>query len=277
MKFSGDVDIASKGESDQNQSGMQTHAETAFHHSAGVIPDDWVSDSNGSGHSTSSFVLPPASTAKERGFPDVTLILNKNRSGIKSSSGSAVVERSSQRMEWKGNTSPGSGYVHGNGCLPAEMGSMMWRFAIRRAVDQQGAVHAHKLPGTLGGSVCSENIRQADPEPPHSPANGQHSHCGVCQQNRGHTLKHPIEHGVQPLAVVPSEGHHTVCRAPSEGHHTVCRAPSEGHHCLESTFRGASHCLQSTSQEFTTRQQMLNPEPYTPQPNGNCFLQYSGG
>ena len=29
-----------------------------------------------------------------------------------------------------------------------------------------------------------------------------------------HTVKHPIENGMQPLAVVPSEGHHTVCRVP---------------------------------------------------------------
>ena len=56
-KFSGDVHIASKGESDQNQSGMQSHAESAFHHSAGIISDGWASDSNSSGHSTSSFVF----------------------------------------------------------------------------------------------------------------------------------------------------------------------------------------------------------------------------
>ena len=28
---------------------------------------------------------------------------------------------------------------------------------------------------------------------------------------------------------------------------------------------------------FATKQQIPNPEPFTPQPNGNCFLQYSGG
>ena len=149
-KFSGDVHIASKGESDQNQSGMQSHAETAFHHSARVIPDDWASDSNGSGRSTSSFVLPPAPMAKERGILDVSLIFNKSRSGTRSSVGPAMVEGSSQRVEWKGSTSPGSGYVHGNGCLPAGMGSTMQRFAIRRAVDQQRVIYAHKLPGTLG-------------------------------------------------------------------------------------------------------------------------------
>ena len=107
-KFSGDVHIASKGESDQNQSGMQSHAETAFHHSAGVIPDDWASDSNGSGRSTSSFVLPPAPMAKERGIPDISLIFNKTRSGTRSSAGPAMVEVSFQRVEWKGSTSPGS-------------------------------------------------------------------------------------------------------------------------------------------------------------------------
>ena len=121
----------------------------------------------------------------------------------------------------------------------------MQRFAIRRAVDQQRAVYAHKLPGTLGGSVCSENIRQAEPEPPHSPANGQHNRCGVCQQNGG---------------------------AHTQAPYRTWRAASGS--C---TFRGASHCLQNTSQGFTTKQQMPNPEPFTPQPNGNCFLQYSGG
>ena len=97
---------------------MQSHAETAFHHSAGVISDDWPSDGNSSGRSTSSFVLPPASTAKEQGIPDVSFILNKGYSGTRSSAGSAVLEGSAQRVEWKGSTSPGSRYVHGNGCLP---------------------------------------------------------------------------------------------------------------------------------------------------------------
>ena len=46
---------------------------------------------------------------------------------------------------------------------------MMQGFAIRRPVDQQGAIHAHKLPGALGGSVCGENICKTDAEPPHSP------------------------------------------------------------------------------------------------------------
>ena len=79
---------------------MQSHAETAFHHSAGVIPDDWASDSNGSGRSTSSFVLLPASTAKERGIPDVSLILNKSHSGTRSSPGFAVAE--DHLNEWNG-------------------------------------------------------------------------------------------------------------------------------------------------------------------------------
>ena len=223
-----DVHIATKGGSDQNQSGMQGHAETAFHHSTRVISDDWASDSNSSGRSTSPFVLSPASAAKERDIPDVSLILNKGHSGTGSSAGSALVEGSSQRVEWKGSTSPVSRYVHGNRCLPTGMGSMMQRFAIRRAVDQQGAVHAHKLPGALGGSVCSENICQAEPEPPHSPANGQHDCGGVYQQNGRHTLKHPIKHGVQPLAMVPSEGHHTVCRAPPRNsqHNSGCQIPN---------------------------------------------------
>ena len=138
---------------------------------------------------------------------------------------------------------------------PAGMGSTMWRFAIRRAVDQQRVVYAHKLPGTLGGSVCSENIRQADSEPPHSPANGQHSHCVCMSTEWGAHIQAPYR---------------------------TWRAAS-----VSGTFRGASHCLQSTSQEFTTGQQMAdgesrrwqmpNPEPFIPQPNGNCFLQYSGG
>ena len=64
-ELSGDVHVATKGESGQNQSGLQGHAETAFHHSARVISDDWASDSNGSGHSTSPFVLSSASTAEE--------------------------------------------------------------------------------------------------------------------------------------------------------------------------------------------------------------------
>ena len=88
--------------------------------------------------------------AKERGILDVSLIFNKSRSGTRSSVGPAMVEGSSQRVEWKGSTSPGSGYVHGNGCLPAGMGSTMQRFAIRRAVHQQRVIYAHKLPGTLG-------------------------------------------------------------------------------------------------------------------------------
>ena len=148
------------------------------------------------------------SVAKEKGILDVSLILNKSHSGTSSLAGSAVVEGSSRQVEWKGGTFPGSG------CLPAGMGRTMWRFAIGRPVYQQGAVHAHKLPETLGESVCSENICQAEPEHPHLLANGRHNRCGVRQQNGGHTLKHPIEHGVQPLAVVPSEGHLTVCRVP---------------------------------------------------------------
>ena len=188
----------------------------AFHHSSGVIRDDWASDSNSLGRSISSFVLPPAPMAKERGISDVSLIFNKGRSGTRSSAGFAVVEGSSQRVEWKGSASSGSGYVHGNGCLPAGMRSMMRRFAIRRAVDQQRVVYALKLPGTLGGSVCSENIRQAEPEPPHLPADGQHNHCGVCQQNGGHTIKHP------------SEWHHTVWRAPPRNSqlNSRCRIPN---------------------------------------------------
>ena len=223
---------------------MQNHAESAFHHSAGVISDDWVSDSNISGRSTSSFVLPPASTAKERGIPDFSLILNKSRSGTRSLARSAVVEGSSRQVEWKGSTSPGSGYIHGNGCLPAGMGSMMWRFAIRRAVDQQGAVHAHKLSGTLGGSVCSET----------SPKQSQNLHIGMQMDN------------TTAVAYVNRMG----------GTHSNTlsnMAYSSG----SGTFRGASHCLQSTSQEFTTKQQMPNPKPFTPQPNDNCFLRYSGG
>ena len=38
---------------------------------------------------------------------------------------------------------------------------MKRRLAIQRPVEQQGVIHAHKLPGVLGGSACSENIRQA--------------------------------------------------------------------------------------------------------------------
>ena len=227
-ELSGDVHVATKGESGQNQSGLQGHAETAFHHSARVISDDWASDSNGSGHSTSPFVLSSASTAEERDIPDISLILNKGHSGTRSSAGSAVVEGSSQRVEWEGGTSSAPRYVHGNRCLPTGMGSTMRRFAIRRPVDQQGAIHAHKLPGALGGSVCGENVCQTEAEPPHSPTNGQHNCCGVYQQDGRHTFKHPIEHGVQPLAMVPSEGHHTVCRAPPRNpqHNSGCRIPN---------------------------------------------------
>ena len=64
-EISGDVHVTTKGESGQNQSGLQGHAETAFHHSARVISEDWASDSNSSGHSTSPFVLSSASTAEE--------------------------------------------------------------------------------------------------------------------------------------------------------------------------------------------------------------------
>ena len=186
----------------QNQSGLQGHAETAFHHSARVISDDWASDSNGSGHSTSPIVLSSASAAKEQDILDISLILNKGHSGTRSSAGSAVVEGSSQRVEWEGNTSSVPRCVHGNRCLPTGMGSTMRRFAIWRPVDRQGAIHAHKLPGALGGNVRGENICQTEAEPPHSPTNGQHNCCGIYQQNGRHTLKHPIEHGVQPLAMV---------------------------------------------------------------------------
>ena len=144
-------------------------------------------------------------------------------------------------MEWEGSTSSAPRYVHGNRCLPTGMGSTMRRFAIRRPVDQQGAIHAHKLPGALGGSICSENICQTGVEPPHSPTNGQHNCCGIYQQNRRHTFKHPIEHGVQPLAMLSSDG--------------------------------PPHFLQRS----TTQQQMPNPEPFILQPNGSCFLQCSGG
>ena len=94
-------------------------------------------------------------------------------------------------------------------------------------MDQQGAIHAHKLPGALGGSVCGD-VCQTEAEPPHSPTNGQHNCCGVYQQDGRHTFKHPIEHGVQPLAMVPSEGHHTVCRAPPRNpqHNSGCRIPN---------------------------------------------------
>ena len=95
-ELSGNVHVATKGESGQNQSGLQGHVETAFHHSAKVISDDWASDSNGSGYSTSPFVVSSASTAEERDIPDVSLILNKGHSGTRSSAGSAVVEGSSQ-------------------------------------------------------------------------------------------------------------------------------------------------------------------------------------
>ena len=135
-KLSGDIHVATKGESGQNQSGLQGHAETAFHHSARVISDDWASDSNGSGHSTSPFVLSSVSTAEERDIPDISLILNKGHSGTRSSVGSAVVEGSSQQVEWEGSTSSAPRYVHGNRCFPTGMGSTMRGFAIRRPVDQ---------------------------------------------------------------------------------------------------------------------------------------------
>ena len=64
-ELSGDVHVTTKRESGQNQSGLQGHAETAFHHSARVISDDWASDSNSSGHSTSPFVLSSSSMAEE--------------------------------------------------------------------------------------------------------------------------------------------------------------------------------------------------------------------
>ena len=112
------------------------------------------------------------------------------------------------------------------------------------AVDQQGAIHAHKLPGALGGSVHGENICQTEAEPLHSPTNGQHNCCGIYQQWEAHI------------------------QAP---HQTWHAASGNG------TFRRASHCLQSTSQESTTQQRMPNPEPFIPQPNGSCFLQSSGG
>ena len=57
-------------------------------------------------------------------------------------------------MEWESSTSSAPRYVHGNRHLSTGMGSMMWRLAIRRPVDQQGAIHAHKLPGTLGGAFA---------------------------------------------------------------------------------------------------------------------------
>ena len=107
-------------------------------------------------------------------------------------------------MEWEGSTSSAPRYVDGNRCLPTGMGSTMRRFAIRRPVDHQGAIHAHKLLGALGGSVCGENICQTGAEPPHLPTNGQHNCCGIYQQDGRYTVKHPIEHGVQSLAMVPS-------------------------------------------------------------------------
>ena len=130
--------------------------------------------------------------------------------------------RSSQRVEWNAVLlqSPDRFMeTHGSilGC-GAQCGDL-----------QSGGLWANKEQSTcktclefLGGSTCDENIHQAEPEPPHLPANGQHICCDIYQQNERHTLKHPIEHGVQPLAMVPSEGHHTVCRAPPGIHNSRC-------------------------------------------------------
>lgn len=101
---------------------------------------------------------------------------------------------------------------NGNRCLPTGIDSVMLRFGMR-IVDEQGAVHAHRGPRAFRGNICGENICQAEPEPQHLPAIGQYNCFHVHQQNGKHTFKHPIQQGMQPLAIAPSEKHHTVCTA----------------------------------------------------------------
>jgi len=94
-KFSGDVHIASKGESDQVSQAcraMLSQPSTTVQKLSRMV-----------GHLTATvqailpapLCLPPASAAKERGIPDISLILNKSCSGTRSLAGSAVVEGSS--------------------------------------------------------------------------------------------------------------------------------------------------------------------------------------
>ena len=167
-----------------------------------------------SGRFTSFFVLSSASMAKEQDILNVSLILNKGHSRTRSSAGSAVIEIiPTSGME--SSTSSVPRYVHGNTWLHTGMWSMVRRFAIQRPVGQQGAIHVHNLHSALGGRTFSENIHQAETEIPHLPANGQHNHCDIYQQNGRHTPKHPIKLGVQTLIMVLSEGYHTVCRTPS--------------------------------------------------------------
>ena len=100
------LSLYTKGESDQNPSGLQGHAETAFHHSVRVILDDWVSDSNSLDRYTSPFVLLSASMVKEQAISDVPLIHNKGHSGTRSSAVTAVAEGSSIGVERQYFSSP---------------------------------------------------------------------------------------------------------------------------------------------------------------------------
>ena len=117
-------------------------------------------------------------------------------------------------------------------------------------MDEQGAINAHQLSRAPRGNICSKDICQAEPEPPYTTADGQYYSSLIYQQNGRYSIKDTGRYGLQPVAVVSSEGHHTISRTPSRNsqYNSGCRIPNLSFLC-----RMAIASLNVQKNQFATR------------------------
>ena len=139
------------------------------------------------------------------------------------SGGHAVVDTSSNILEWKEPNLPSLQDDDRLRCLSSGMGSHLQRNINQGPLVSSGADSPYQLlgaPGSYSGSsnLCQGKVRHLNPV-----EDRQHNCSGLYQQERGNCVPHSIESSQDPVAVVYGEEHRPGSPVLTRSHELHCR------------------------------------------------------